>query len=177
MFGILCVSCARWVRERDKETDWSGVTIVSLKLATSLNFPLPKNCTLVHPLWSCAKITLSLAKNVALFKTVLTLRKIHGREKGQGRQTVEGQGCCTGVAGGQYNNSVTGPGRCLNVHGEQTPATRSVLPPFPSERLIEASNLNFKPRDPTKTLLQGKWATLWAHFHCLCLFSQKDAFS
>ena len=43
-------------RERDTETDGSDVTIVSLKLAMSLHFPLPKIRTIGD------EFTLSLAK-------------------------------------------------------------------------------------------------------------------
>ena len=46
---ILCVRCARWERERererDTESDGSDVTIVALKLAMSVHFPLPKSRT------------------------------------------------------------------------------------------------------------------------------------
>ena len=44
-------------RERDTETDGSDVTIVALKLAVSLHFPLPKIRTIGD------EFTLSLAKN------------------------------------------------------------------------------------------------------------------
>ena len=45
---ILCVRCARWERERERDTererekDGNDVTLVTLKLAMSLHFSLPK---------------------------------------------------------------------------------------------------------------------------------------
>ena len=39
---ILCVRYFRWEREIQRETDGSDVTIVALKLAMNLHFPLPK---------------------------------------------------------------------------------------------------------------------------------------
>ena len=44
-------------REREREIDGSDVTIVALKLAMNLHFPLPKNRTIGD------ELTLSLAKN------------------------------------------------------------------------------------------------------------------
>ena len=60
---ILCVRYFRWERERDTdreretERDGSDVTIVALKLAMNLHFPLPKLRTIGD------ELTLSLAKN------------------------------------------------------------------------------------------------------------------
>ena len=55
-------------RERDNETDGSDVTIVALKLAMSLHFPLPKIRTIGD------EFTLSLAKKkIALFVSPFTL--------------------------------------------------------------------------------------------------------
>ena len=60
---ILCVRYFRWEREReiqtdrDIERDGSDVTIVALKLAMNLHFPLPKIRTIGD------ELTLSLAKN------------------------------------------------------------------------------------------------------------------
>ena len=58
---ILCVRYFWWERERDtekeREIDGSDVTIVALKLAMNLHFPLPKNRTIGD------ELTLSLAKN------------------------------------------------------------------------------------------------------------------
>ena len=58
---ILCVRYFRWEREREREiqreTDGSDVTIVALKLAMNIHFPLPKIRTIGDGL------TLSLAKN------------------------------------------------------------------------------------------------------------------
>ena len=60
---ILCVRYFRWEREiqtereRETERDGSDVTIVALKLAMNLHFPLPKIRTIGD------ELTLSLAKN------------------------------------------------------------------------------------------------------------------
>ena len=58
---ILCVRYFRWEREiqteRERDRDGSDVTIVALKLAMNLHFPLPKNRTIGD------ELTLSLAKN------------------------------------------------------------------------------------------------------------------
>ena len=58
---ILCVRYFRWEREiqtdREMERDGSDVTIVALKLAMNLHFPLPKIRTIGD------ELTLSLAKN------------------------------------------------------------------------------------------------------------------
>ena len=65
---ILCVRYFRWERERERrererdtdrqrERDGSDVTIVALKLAMNLHFPLPKLRTIGD------ELTLSLAKN------------------------------------------------------------------------------------------------------------------
>ena len=58
---ILCVRYFRWEREREREIqterDGSDVTIVALKLAMNLHFPLPKHRTIGD------ELTLSLAKN------------------------------------------------------------------------------------------------------------------
>ena len=79
-------------RERDTETDGSDLTLVALKLATSIALflaeictlllaksfalSLPKICTLVSPLLNGADFTLSVVKDFALFETVSILRKI-----------------------------------------------------------------------------------------------------
>ena len=72
-------------REREREKDGSDVTIVALKLAMSFAlllaknvhlrigdefcaFPCQKISTSVSPLLNGAEFTLSVAKNVALFK-------------------------------------------------------------------------------------------------------------
>ena len=54
---ILCVRRLVRERERDTETDGRDVTIVALKLAMSLHFPLPKIRTFGN------EFTLYLAKN------------------------------------------------------------------------------------------------------------------
>ena len=57
--NILCVRYFWWEREREREReiDGSDVTIVALKLAMNLHFPLPKIRTIGD------ELTLSLAKN------------------------------------------------------------------------------------------------------------------
>ena len=57
------------VRERDteRERDGSDVIIVALKLAMNLHFPMPK----IHTIGD--ELTLSLAKNFALFVSPFTL--------------------------------------------------------------------------------------------------------
>ena len=61
---ILCVRYFWWEREREiqrereREIDGSDVTIVALKLAINLHFPLPKIRTIIGE-----ELTLSLAKN------------------------------------------------------------------------------------------------------------------
>ena len=54
---VLLVRERERYREREREKDGSDVTIVALKLAMNLHFPLPKICTIGD------KLTLSLAKN------------------------------------------------------------------------------------------------------------------
>ena len=43
-------------------------------------FPCQKICTSVSPLWNGAEFTPSVAKNVALFKTVRILRTVKWRD-------------------------------------------------------------------------------------------------
>ena len=50
------------MRERERERDGCDLTIVVLKLAMSLHFPLPKICILVRPLPNGTEFTLSVAK-------------------------------------------------------------------------------------------------------------------
>ena len=54
-------------RERERERDGSDVTIVALKLAMNLHFPLPKIRTIGD------ELTLSLAKKIALFVSPFSL--------------------------------------------------------------------------------------------------------